>query len=284
MEIRLTRVMTGIGWFAVMLWLWSAQTPALSAAEESGKLNYSIQPYLWLPTLEADLKFSAPNGTTGEPEVSVDPDDYLENLDAAVIVSTDIRKGKWLLAADFVYMEVSSSDSSVRSIDFGRSAVSTELDIGTDVDTKSFITTFGGGYQVVDLSWLQMDLIAGARYLWIEADLDWELSGEIQGPENVEGFARSGSHTEDADVWNGIGGLKGRFRLGDGRWSIPFYADVGTGDSDVTWQIYTALGYAFSDRFDMTVGYRHLEFDGDDDQLFQELKLSGPVLGARFSF
>lgn len=283
MKIRFTRVMTAIGWFSVMLWMGSLHSPALSAAEESGKMNFSIQPYLWLPTLEADLKFSAPDGATGEPEVSVDPDDYLENLDAAVIVSTDIRKGKWLLAADFVYMEVSSSDNNIRSVDFGGAAVSTDLDIGTDVDTKSFITTFGGGYQIIDKPWLQMDLIAGARYLWIEADLDWELSGEIQGPVNVGSFARSGNHTEDADVWNGIAGLKGRFLLGDGNWFIPFYADLGTGDSDVTWQVFSALGYAFNNRIDMTVGYRHLEFD-TDDALFQELRLSGPVLGARFSF
>jgi hypothetical protein len=31
-------------------------------------------------------------------------------------------------------------------------------------------------------------------------------------------------------------GVKGQVRLDD-RWYLPFYADVGTGDSDLTWQL-----------------------------------------------
>jgi len=39
-------------------------------------------------------------------------------------------------------------------------------------------------------------------------------------------------------IWDGIVGFKGRVALGsDKKWYIPYYADVGTGQSDLTWQV-----------------------------------------------
>jgi len=252
------------------------------AADDAGKLKFTIEPYLWAPTISAGLKFSTPNGSTGQPEVEVEPDDYLENLDMALIVAATARKGKWSFSADFVYMDVSSSDNRIKQVDFGGSFTSTSTDIGTDVDTKSFISTFGGGYRVVDQPWLKMDILAGLRYLWLESSVDWRLSGDITGPGAGQSFARSGSHTEDEDVWNGIGGIRGQILLGGGNWFIPFYGDIGAGDSDLTWSVFSGIGYSFKDWIDAMIGYRHMEWD--DDGLIQDMRLSGPVIGARFNF
>ena len=255
------------------------------AAADKGKWHFTMQPYLWAPTIEADLKFSAPDGSTGEPVIEIDPDDYFENIDIALIVTAMARKGKWSFTADFVYMEVSSSDNRVRAIDFGGGdIVSTSLDIGTDVDTTSFITTVGVGYQVIDNTWLKMDLVAGLRYLWLESDVDWNLSGDIIGPASGQTFARSGNITQDGDAWNGIGGIRGQILLGSGNWFIPFYGDIGAGESELTWSAYTGIGYSFKQWFDAMIGYRHMAWDNDDEEFIQGLILSGPIIGARFNF
>jgi hypothetical protein len=39
--------------------------------------------------------------------------------------------------------------------------------------------------------------------------------------------------------------MRGYFMLGD-NWYIPYYADIGTGGSDLTWQLFGAIGYRFS--------------------------------------
>jgi hypothetical protein len=40
-------------------------------------------------------------------------------------------------------------------------------------------------------------------------------------------------------------GVKGRYTFGDdGKWFVPFYLDVGTGQSQLTWQISSGLGYS----------------------------------------
>lgn len=277
------RAMKVISLFAMALFLLNALSPAALAADHADKLTFTIEPYIWLPTIDAEMKFTTPGGSTGEPEVSVNPDDYFKDLEIAALLTTEFRKGKWSLTADFVYMDVSSSDSSVKSIDFGGSVVSTSRDIGSEVDLKNFIATFGGGYQIIDQGWLKMDLIAGLRYLWLEAELDWNLSATVSGPLPGQTFARTGNHTEDEDIWNGIVGVRGQVKLGESHWFIPYYLDIGTGDSDLTWQAFSALAYSFGS-WDVVLGYRYLEFDSDEDALIQELSLSGPVIGARFSF
>ena len=269
--------------FTMAVLLFSALVSTAAASDDPDKLTFTIEPYLWFPTIDAEMKFSTPGGSTGEPEVTVNPDDYFDDLKMATLLTTGLRKGKWSLTADFVYMDVSSDDSSVKSIDFGGSVVRTSLDVGSEVDLKSFIATFGGGYQIIDQGRLKMDLIAGLRYLWLEAELDWNLSATVSGPQAGHTFARTGNHTEDEDIWNGIVGVRGQILLGDSHWFIPYYLDIGTGDSDLTWQAFSALAYSFGS-WDVALGYRYLEFDSDEDALIQELSLSGPVIGARFNF
>lgn len=255
------------------------------ASDDPDKTTFLIEPYVWLPTLKGELKYvTLPDGSGGSPEIEIDGDDLLDDLDMAALLLLEVRKGKWSFFTDFTYLDLSTSESKVKSVDFGGSVVSTNLDVGTDVEMKGFCTTFAGGYNIVSNDWLKTDLIAGARYLWLEAEADWELSATVAGPGGNRIFARFGNIEEDDDVWNAIGGVRGRLQLGDGNWSIRYYGDMGAGDCDFTWQVFSALAYSF-DRWDLALGYRHLEFEADDDDaLIQDLYFSGPILGFRFAF
>ena len=62
---------------------------------------------------------SLPGGSQGSPHVSVDPEDWLENLDAGAIMALEFRKGKWSILSDFIYLKLSSSDSRVKAVNFG---------------------------------------------------------------------------------------------------------------------------------------------------------------------
>jgi hypothetical protein len=109
------------------------------ASDDPEKVTFTLQPYLWLPTIKGDLRYTTlPNGSSGSPEIEVDPDDLLESLDMAVLLVAEVRKGKWSFAADFTYLDVSSSESTVKEVNFGGNVVSTSLDIGTEVETKGF--------------------------------------------------------------------------------------------------------------------------------------------------
>ena len=82
--------------------------------------------------------------------------------------------------------------------------------------------------------------------------------------------------------WAGVAGVRGTIKLSE-RWYIPYYADIGTGDPDLTWQVYAGIGYRFSN-FDLIVGYRYLDWDLESTSSISRITINGPVFGAKFIF
>ena len=85
------------------------------------------------------------------------------------------------------------------------------------------------------------------------------------------------------DLWNGIIGVKGRVWLGSSNWSIPYYLDVGTGRLARHGRGRSASPTR-SSRGAVKLVYRNLYFDQGSDKLIQDLRFSGPALGATFRF
>ena len=79
--------------------------------------------------------------------------------------------------------------------------------------------------------------------------------------------------------WDGIVGVKGQVRFGDGRWFMPYYADIGTGSSNWTWQALLGLGYSFG-WGDVSLSIRSLSYEFNDNDA--DLRMTGPALGVSF--
>ena len=67
------------------------------------------------------------------------------------------------------------------------------------------------------------------------------------------------------------------------KWYLSCYADVGAGDSKLTWQAWPGVGYRF-EKVDVVAGYRHLAWETDDGDTLDDLNFSGPMLGVKFRF
>jgi hypothetical protein len=258
--------------------------PLGAAAQTPGnQWTFSITPYLWLPNIDGTLKYNIPPGATGSPEAEVGPNDYLENLRFAMMISGEARKNRWLVFTDFIYLDFSSEDSSVKSINFGGNRVSSSANVSTDSSLKGGAWTLGGGYAVLPGRPVELDVFGGLRYFGLKASTDWQLTAAVTGPGGGQTFPRAGSISEGEDLWDGIVGVKGRVWLGRSNWSIPYYFDVGTGSSSLTWQ--GMLGVAYSwEWIGVTLAYRHLYYDQKDDKLIQDMRFSGPALGVTFRF
>ena len=95
----------------------------------------------------------------------------------------------------------------------------------------------------------------------IPINLDFSLALTLTGPRgNGATFGGIGSVSGSANLWNGIGGFRGRIRLGDTGLFIPYYFDAGAGGSKLTWQIASGLGYHTS-WADLSLTYRYLSFE-----------------------
>jgi len=245
--------------------------------------KFSITPYLWLPSIDGTLKYSATPGISGSPEVQVGPNGYLENLRLAFMIAGEVRKDRWLAFTDVIYLDFSSEDGKVQSINFGGDRVSSSANVSTSSSLKGAAWTLGAGYAVLPGRPVEMDVFGGMRYFGLHASSDWQLTTTVTAPGGTQTFPRSGSISGTADLWDGIVGFKGRIWLGRSNWSIPYYFDMGTGSSALTWQ--GMLGIAYSWKVvSLTLTYRYLYYDQKDDKLIQDMRFSGPALGVMFRF
>jgi hypothetical protein len=263
----------------ITAFIFTGTAQAQSAAPAS-PWRFSITPYLWLPNMSGTLNYGPPPAN-GSPSVEVD-NNPLESLEAALMISGEARRDRWSVFTDFIYLNFSNDSSSVKSINFGGSAVSSSANVSTQSSLRGVVWTLGTGYAVLPPKPLALDVFGGLRYAGLEPSTDWQLSTTVTGPGGGQTFPQAGSISQRTDLWNGILGVRGLYWLGDSKWSIPYYLDVGAG-SGWTWQGMLGIAYSFN-RVDVKLVYRHLYFDQGSDNLIQDLSFSGPALGVTFRF
>lgn len=213
--------------------------------------------YLW----GAGIGMETANGN----EVDISFSDIISNFDMGLMGGMSAQRGRWSLLSDVIYLHIE------QKTDLKGGRLGLVEGTRADVDVKSWIITAAGGYAVVDNESTRVDLLGGVRYLWLESDLDLDLrrGGERQ-------------FSDAADVWDGIVGVRGRTWLAP-QWYLTFYADVGTGQTDLTWQALAGINYRFRS-LDVGVGYRYLDWNFDSDSPFNNLDVSGPYAGVRLQF
>ncbi len=262
--------------------IFTAQAQAQSDAPPADHWKFSITPYLWLPNVNGTLKYSVPPGA-GSPEVEAGPNDYLQNLQAVIMISGEVRKDRWSVFTDLIYLEFADEKSSVKAVDFGGSLVNSNLNIATSSSLRGTEWTLGAGYAVQTGPAVTLDVFGGLRYFDLTVSTSWQLSADITGPGGGQTFPRNGGISETLALWDGIIGIRGRIPLGGSHWSIPYYLDIGGGSSHLTWQWLLGIDYSFK-WGGVTLAYRDLYYDQKDDKLLQDLRFSGPALGVTFRF
>lgn len=250
---------------------------AQAAGPPAERWQFSITPYLWLPNIDGTLKFSIPPGAGGSPEVGVGANDYLENLDFALMLAGEARRGRWAIISDIIYLDFSDEDGVVKSVTGPDGSVQVPVNANTQTGVKGLVWSLAASYTVSRSSASTFDVLGGLRYAGLEASVDWQLAG---GPGLLP---QSGSFSQKVDLWDAIIGVRGRARLGEGGWFVPYYLDAGTGSSALTWQGMAGIGYKFN-WGDVLLAYRHLYYDQKGDKLIQDMRFSGPALGATFRF
>jgi len=268
------RVVRMLATSAVMGLLFAA--PARAAEDPyDGNWHFDFAPYLWLPSLDGTLRFDLPNGS---PNVNVSAGAILEELDFAFMGAGDARKGNWSIFTDFIYLDLSTDNATVRSVSGPGGVVEIPINVNTRSGMKGFLWTLAASYTLLRGPGASLDVFAGFRDAQLKPFLDWDFAGPLGF------FPQTGSTSDTYVVWDGIIGLKGKIRLSQsGTWFIPYYADVGWGSSSSTWQALIGVGYAF-DWGDMHLTYRHLHYNTDANRVIDDLSLSGPTLGATFHF
>jgi hypothetical protein len=219
----------------------------------------SLTLYGWLPWIDGDVGVRG----AGPVDVSLDPHDILENLNMTFMGSGEIRWGPVGLFGDLVYMDLGATQATPGPL-FDDATAGLSMTIGT----------IAGTYQLYEQGndWLQV--VGGARFYNIKADID--LSGGILAGRSAEG---------SLDWVDPMVGLRGRKEL-DPNWFLTGSALVGGFGvgSELSWDVFGGVGYKFNESVSMTAGYRALGIDYSDGGTVIDLVTQGPLVALTFSF
>lgn len=252
--------------------------------EANQNWQFDLTPYLWLPTISGDVNYTPSPGGGGRPGVGVGATDWLDLLNGAALLSGGARKGPFSIRADYVYLGLKSEHDTVVAVrDDVLLPVASSLNVATETRFDGSSWTLAAGYAIRQNGNNFIELLGGVRYLGLDLRTSWNLSLDITAPGGGVVLPATGSIGEDAELWDGIVGVRGRAQIGDSRWSMPYYLDVGTGSSDLTWQALAGFSYRYG-WGELLLLYRHLDYDEGSDRLLEGLSLTGPTIGVRFRF
>lgn len=209
--------------------------------------------YLWAPELSGST-------VTGQ-EMNLGFSDIVDNLDFGLMGALEANRGPLSLMGDFQYLNLSMGQNA---------SVGPGIPANADADVSGFVFSGTAGYDFLHQRSGQLVAFGGFRYLDMDTTANLSTAG---GSQRV-----SGSITNvDAIV-----GVRGFQPLAD-KWRLSYMADIGTGDSDLTWQAGVTFDYRINN-WDLSFGYRHLDWNISNSNVLTDLTFSGPIVGAKIPF
>ena len=204
--------------------------------------------------------------------------DNLSSAGAFAFLTGEVHKGDWGLMADLVYSQIKGANTGYIN---SRYNPANELYAGVNSKTTETVLTVAGTYTAYRSDTLYLDALAGVRYISATSTLN------ATATLNVDGYSASasGNRSFKDQTTDAVIGFKGRARIADTSWFIPYYADFGKGPgaNNTTWQTLVGVGKAYS-WGDVTLSYRAMYFDLDSRVATTKMLTAGPQLSATFNF
>lgn len=234
-------------------------SPVLAEEKSPEDWQYSFELYMWTPRLNV-------TPDSGGDDITFKFTDIFKNLDMAFMADTGARKGDMSMGLDLIYLNLGKTATTPGGV------IGLPGELTTDFDLRSVIGTFNAGYTVSRTQRNRLDIIGGARYLYLNTALDFDKE-VIPGVRK----ARLGAHN-----WDFLVGLEGKTLIND-QWYFDYYGDVGSGESKLTWQARAGFGYEFN-RWTATFGARYLRWKFPGYRKLSGMDIYGPYFGAKWSW
>ena len=232
----------------------------------SDKWVFSITPYLW--ALGVSGSVSHDETTLGS--VRLNPGNVLSNVHMAGMVTGEARLNRVGLFVDAMYG------------DLGKVNSRTEHRVNRALDThvKVGLLTVAPFYTLVQTDAWRLNGLVGVRFMWQNVSSTYTVSSKIGRNQLTKSIAGSGT----VQVTDAVVGLKGRVKLGQSDFFIPYYVDVGVGDkSSFTSQAYAGIGRTF-EWGDISLVAKNVYYRFTPNRLTTELNMFGLAVGATFRF
>ena len=268
------RILPRLAWPLFVLCL--ALVPRPGAAQP---WQFDAALYGYFPSAGGTTRFPPQGGGGGGgSSVDIDGDPLLKHLKFAFMGSLAAHKGQWGAFVDYIGVDFGHTVSGSRAITIG-GALPADASATIDYSLKGSLWTIAGTWRAPIASAYNMEVLLGARVLDITAHLNYALAGNVG---SIALQDRAGDRSVGETNWDGIVGVRGRVPFAQAsRWFVPYHLDVGTGDSELTWQAMAGVGYAFG-WGDIVGAWRYIGYRMKSGQAIDTLHFNGPSIAAVF--
>ena len=257
----------------------AAVAPSVAAEEkpaESG-WEFGVAPYLWALSMNGNVTVKGL-----EADADIGFSEIWDELNFAVMLAYEARKGHWGLWGNTIYANLGDSN-----VDGPRGFIK------IDPTVKALWQGLGGYYRLG--TWdladdsgkkapsVTVDTYAGARYTYLDLKLDF--NGVFKNLVN--------NVNRDKSWLEPLVGARTIWDLSE-RWTVTLAGDIGgvVAGSDFAWDAFGLMGYRFSlfgeDNARVLAGYRALYQDYTDgsggDKFQWDVTIHGPILGLLVQF
>jgi hypothetical protein len=240
----------------------SADAPPIPKV--SDEWRFEVTPYLWGTGIQGTVNLN--NGLAKSADMSTS--NVLSNLKSGGMIAAEAHKGKWGIMGDLISATLQNSGSV--PVEGGAATVADKITLQQTILTGAFT------YTLANTKDAYVDALLGVRAI----DITATLSGNLVGTPDKESISKKTSTVDP------IIGFKGRYRIADSTWYIPFYGDIGSGGgtTNVTWQLMAGVGKTFNKVVDASLTYRALYYDMKDGGVLQKTTMLGPQAAITFKF
>lgn len=228
----------------------SEQSDDTEAARTPGEVRGQVTAYGWLAGATGEI-----TPFTGAPTLEFENSfsEVLEDLDVAFFVTGLVRKDKLVFVGDLSFAKLS------------REAL-VPPGIPASGEVSQLAITLAGGARVVDGNDVTIDLLGGARLWNVESEVDVPLVGVSVSPSKtfVDPIIAGRVNAQIAPRLSAI--------------AYVDFGGIGIG-SDFTYQVAATLNYRVGRETYVSVGYRHLYLDYEDNGTFFEGSQTGFLVG-----
>jgi hypothetical protein len=233
-------------------------------AESQGGDDWAFQlaPYAWLAGLNGKLA-TLPGLPPADVEIDF-YDDILGNINGALFLIGEVRKGRWGVFTDIAYVDIEDENATAGS-----------FFTSVNSRTKSWIVSAAGFYRLVEKNRAFVDLMGGVRY--------WSIDSELK---LLAGLLPEQKVSNKEDWFDPLVGLKGLSFLGASKIFISGGLAIGGfgAGSDFMWDASANLGYQWTKSIATTIGYRYLDVDYENDGFLYDVAQHGITLGFSWRF
>lgn len=233
------------------------------------EFRYAITPYVWLPGMNGKLDYK--NNQVADTKLN--SSQVASQADVALFLDGEVHYGNWGVMGNAVYSKSSSLGSKTVLPTYGG------VSIDSNTDSWMGVYTVAGTYTAFANSVIYVDALAGARFLNMNSKV------QLRATELPTGYSGDKTLYAGLSLTDAIAGLKGRFRISDSRFFVPFYVDAGGGSATAKFTSQQMLGLGYSYGWgDITLAYNNLYYSLSKNNVSSYLNMGGPAVAATFRF